>query len=165
MFVSTTCSVSAATWGRVAIIKTMNEIKLCECGCGSVAPIAQSTRPSFGHVKGKPLRFIKGHNSRTSEGRARAAELCRTLGKSRTGELNHMWRGEDAGYDAKHDWINRHYPRTGTCEECGTDDRKTEWSNPDHTYRRVRSDWRELCIPCHRLADDWAQKVRARRYH
>lgn len=141
----------------------MEEPKLCECGCGSIAPIAKVTHRKYGHVKGQPLRFLKGHNSRTPEGRARAAELARTLGKSRTGELNHMWRGEDAGYDAKHDWINRHYPRNGGCEECGSVDLKTEWSNVDHKYRRVREDWRELCISCHRIADGWAQKVHGRR--
>ncbi len=37
-------------------------MKLCECGCGQVAPIATETRPSRGYVKGQPMQFIKGHN-------------------------------------------------------------------------------------------------------
>lgn len=35
---------------------------LCECGCGHPAPIAERSRPSMGHVKGRPLRFIQGHS-------------------------------------------------------------------------------------------------------
>jgi len=40
------------------------EIKLCECGCGMPTPIAKRTRTSRGQLKGSPLRFINGHNSR-----------------------------------------------------------------------------------------------------
>lgn len=43
----------------------MDEVKLCECGCGSPAPIAKRTTTSKGHVKGEPVRFIMGHNTRT----------------------------------------------------------------------------------------------------
>lgn len=39
---------------------------LCECGCGGPAPIAPRTYRRFGHVKGQPLRFIRGHNARSS---------------------------------------------------------------------------------------------------
>lgn len=37
---------------------------LCECGCGQPAPIARATDNRKGIVKGQPLRFIHGHNSR-----------------------------------------------------------------------------------------------------
>lgn len=37
---------------------------LCQCGCGQPAPIATRTVTSRGRVKGQPLRFIRGHNSR-----------------------------------------------------------------------------------------------------
>jgi hypothetical protein len=44
------------------------EQRLCECGCGSPAPLARYTRTSRGQVKGLTvLRFINGHNSRGSE--------------------------------------------------------------------------------------------------
>jgi hypothetical protein len=39
-------------------------MKLCECGCGLEAPIAEVTRPSIGYVKGEPVRFRRGHNTR-----------------------------------------------------------------------------------------------------
>lgn len=37
---------------------------LCECGCGNPAPLASHTRKERGQVKGQPVRFISGHNSR-----------------------------------------------------------------------------------------------------
>lgn len=52
---------------------------LCECGCGLPAPIAKSTSPRRGHVKGEPLRFVNGHNGRvfTEETRRKLSELQR----------------------------------------------------------------------------------------
>lgn len=36
----------------------------CQCGCGQLAPIANSSHASRGRVKGMPLRYIRGHNGR-----------------------------------------------------------------------------------------------------
>lgn len=37
----------------------------CQCGCGGRTAPASKTRSCFGHVKGRPLDFINGHNTRT----------------------------------------------------------------------------------------------------
>jgi len=42
----------------------MSTTLLCECGCGLSTPIAMRTRTERGQIKGQPLRFINGHNSR-----------------------------------------------------------------------------------------------------
>lgn len=36
-------------------------MKLCECGCGKTTSIATKTWTKFGHVKGKPMRYLVGH--------------------------------------------------------------------------------------------------------
>jgi hypothetical protein len=36
----------------------------CECGCGERTPIAKVTESRRGQVRGRPLRFIHGHNRR-----------------------------------------------------------------------------------------------------
>lgn len=43
------------------------EVKLCECGCGRPAPIAKHTNTSRGHIKGKPIRFVNGHQGVASK--------------------------------------------------------------------------------------------------
>lgn len=42
-----------------------DSIKLCECGCGQPTKIMDRSHTKLGHVKGRPLRFINGHNKRT----------------------------------------------------------------------------------------------------
>ena len=42
------------------------EPKLCECGCGELAPLSPVNRRSRGWIKGRPMRFIEGHNLRAS---------------------------------------------------------------------------------------------------
>ena len=37
---------------------------LCECGCGEPTPIAKMTNRRYGHVKGQPVRFVRGHQNR-----------------------------------------------------------------------------------------------------
>jgi hypothetical protein len=36
----------------------------CKCGCGKPTNLANRTRSECGHLKGKPLDFINGHNGR-----------------------------------------------------------------------------------------------------
>jgi hypothetical protein len=39
-------------------------MSLCQCGCGQPTKVAQKTALRNGHIKGQPLAFIHGHNSR-----------------------------------------------------------------------------------------------------
>ena len=46
---------------------TLNKIREhspCACGCGQPAPLVKKTNARLGHVKGKPLKFVSGHNKR-----------------------------------------------------------------------------------------------------
>ena len=44
------------------ILPLRAEFGRCQCGCGNLAPIATRTDKRWGAVKGKPRRFISGHN-------------------------------------------------------------------------------------------------------
>lgn len=76
-------------------------------------------------------------------------------------EQNYAWLGDKATYNAKHRWIQKHWDKTGVCEKCGTKPKPfgnrgygTEWANLTGKYlREDRSDWKELCVPCHRELD------------
>jgi len=41
----------------------MKGVGLCQCGCGQRAPIAQRNENRRGWVKGRPIRFLPGHNA------------------------------------------------------------------------------------------------------
>lgn len=36
----------------------------CHCGCGQLTAIAKWNRSDRGHIKGQPMRFIRGHGAR-----------------------------------------------------------------------------------------------------
>ena len=85
------------------------------------------------------------------------------LGKTRIdiiGEDNSNWKGDNAGYTSKHDWIKRWYGRPNLCDHCGTEDaKKFEWANISGEYKRDRTDWYRLCTRCHRKFDDMDSKM------
>lgn len=140
----------------------VSAVKLCECGCGEPAPIAVATKRSKGHVKGQPMRFVMGHNSRgipkTTETRAKMAAYAknrsaehrtRLLEKRRLRPLN-----DTSNLYTIHSWLLSHFPKTHVCETCGKEG-KTDFSFRWHPkpYTRNRNDYRELCRSCHTRYD------------
>lgn len=82
------------------------------------------------------------------------------------GELNPNWKGKYAGYGAKHSWIYRILGKPGTCEECGLNKltgRKINWANKSGKYLRDVSDWKRLCLKCHRKFDRHSLKINRNR--
>lgn len=47
---------------RARLPEITQMVKLCECGCGNPVPIARETNRKVGHIKGQPVRFIRGHS-------------------------------------------------------------------------------------------------------
>jgi ribosomal protein L40E len=134
---------------------------LCECGCGEAAPIARMTRKSRGHVKGQPVRFILGHRNRGREvsPQTRAKISASTLGRKVSDETRAKlsaagWKGDDANYFSKHEWLRKHYPKTGICEECGAKG-PTDFAFQHHPepHTRNREDYAEWCRSCHTAVD------------
>jgi hypothetical protein len=74
-------------------------------------------------------RFLRGHNIKASH--------------------PSWWKGDDAGYEAIHRYLRQHFPKTGTCEQCGIKARTDYALIKGRTYSRDRSDYRELCRRCH----------------
>lgn len=71
------------------------------------------------------------------------------------GENHGMWKGDKAGYTAKHMWIQRQFGKADRCEECGLDKlpvgmkRYFDWVNLDGKYSRNRETWKKMCKKCH----------------
>jgi len=62
------------------------------------------------------------------------------------------FKEEGVGYDALHDWVNRHAGLAKKCLTCGSTT-TVHWANYSGNYLRDLSDWISLCVPCHRKHD------------
>ena len=77
-----------------------------------------------------------------------------------SGENHYAWKGEEVGYVALHEWVERNLGRPAKCEFCKTiDAKKFEWANKSGEYKRDLSDWVRLCTMCHNKYDDTGEKI------
>lgn len=98
----------------------------------------------------------------------RHRKILSDFAKTRTGLKNPMfgkvhpnkgkplkanWKGLDAGYVAKHRWIQRRKGKAKKCFDCKTTKGRIEWSNKDHKYSRDPDDYKERCQDCHTKYD------------
>lgn len=75
-----------------------------------------------------------------------------------TGATNNRWKGDKAGYTAKHDWIKNHFGKPQFCEHCKSSaHRMYHWANISKEHKRNRNDWLRLCVPCHKKYDSRPQ--------
>lgn len=106
--------------------------KLCECGCGE--PVAKLEH-----------RFIHHHHVRVDN----------PLGRpENTGANHHKWRGDEVGYSGAHRRLEKAKPKTGRCEQCGSEG-YTEYAYKGSAleYSADPDDYRELCSSCHHRWD------------
>jgi hypothetical protein len=94
-------------------------------------------------------------NSERAKSRIRAKYHATKVLKGRpVGDAHPNWKGGRVSYHALHIWLVRQLGTPNKCEHCGTaESRRYHWSNKDHEYRRLLSDWQRLCVPCHRKYD------------
>jgi hypothetical protein len=75
--------------------------------------------------------------------------------REQRGPRNHMWRGDEAGYQACHLRVEQRRGKPGRCERCGTTDpeRTYEWANLTGHYHDP-DDYERMCRSCHRRYDN-----------
>jgi len=70
--------------------------------------------------------------------------------KGENGKYLSHWKGDDVGYDALHEWVERKLGKNKKCDLCGTIIAKRfDWSNKSGKYKRDLNDWQRLCVKCH----------------
>lgn len=61
-----------------------------------------------------------------------------------------FWKGEDAKYGAKHDYVRKIRGTPNKCEDCGSTNKKRYyWANISKEYKRDPMDYKRLCGTCH----------------
>lgn len=76
----------------------------------------------------------------------------RNIARNRYGEKHSAWKGENAGYFAKHIWIRKAKGKATICIKCQSN-YWVEWANIDGKYKRDVNDYISLCRKCHREHD------------
>jgi hypothetical protein len=101
--------------------------------------------------KSKKTPWLKKHEIKKGQHLSPKTQFksCDVVGK-----LNKKWKGDDAGYEAKHMWASKWFGRPQFCEHCKTSaNRMYHWANISGEYKRDRNDWVRLCVPCHKKMD------------
>lgn len=79
----------------------------CECGCGGKTSVSDRTHTQYGHVKGQPMRFIRGHAmkgknlspesreaiSKAHKGKNTSDATKAKMRQAQLGPKGHNWRG------------------------------------------------------------------------
>lgn len=89
--------------------------------------------------------------SNSNKGKIFTEERREKIGKAHSGSKSHWWKGGTA-YSSIHLWVRRTLGTPDTCESCGASGlygRAINWSNKNHEYRKVKSEWQRLCRKCH----------------
>lgn len=86
--------------------------------------------------------------------------------KGKFGDEKHPgWKGDEAGYRAIHQWIQRKLGFPRKCEKCGkvkTKGHGIHWANKSRKYKRIKSDWIRLCAKCHGKYDTGHKKLKTK---
>lgn len=73
-----------------------------------------------------------------------------------TQELARNWKGDEAGYVARHIWIKKLKGKPSYCE---VDKRhfgkRYEWASISRANKRDVKDWIQMCPSCHRVYDKY----------
>ena len=108
-------------------------------------------------IKGfqKGQKFTAEHRRKLSEiriGKKLSKETREKMSIQRKDDNHNLWKGDDASYIAKHQWISRKLGKPDTCEICdktGLKGHKIHWANISGNYTRDILDWIRLCVRCH----------------
>lgn len=117
----------------------------------------QLMKGTASYLKGIPLpQHLREKLSRERKGRHFSP-----LTEFKKGKNHRYWKGNNAGYSAKHKLVRRRLGAPDTCEHChrsGLKAYQIHWANKSGKYKINLNDWIRLCAKCHVAYD----KIRIR---
>lgn len=109
--------------------------KFCSKYCKDVKPVSKETR----------IKLSNAHKGQVKPPNAYSYPK---------GKSHPNWRGDDVSYRNLHRWVENRLGKPKKCEHClTTENRAYHWANKSHDYKRDKSDWIRLCVPCHSKYD------------
>jgi hypothetical protein len=92
--------------------------------------------------KGKP-------SSMGMLGKCHSVKTKEKMSEAHANSKSYSWKGNGAGYRAKHKWITRVKGKPTECFVCGKKVGRLHWANIDHQYKREESEYISMCPKCH----------------
>lgn len=86
-------------------------------------------------------------------GRRLSDETKAKISLANRGENSAKWKGDNVGYIALHNWIQKWGPKVKSCQHCGGSNCRLEWANLSGEYHRDINDFIKLCVKCHKKMD------------
>lgn len=150
-----------------------HKLKISESNAGKVHKITEETREKLrkSHLGKIPSnKGKKGLFKHSEEFKKSLSERTKKMWQDGKiiplkGTEHSGWKGNLVGYRALHHWVVRNLGKAVKCLECGLDKipegkkRYFQWANKSHEYKRILSDWKQLCIKCHKQIDVAYRKV------
>ena len=103
------------------------------------------------------MLFQKGN--KINLGRKQSEEHKRNIGLGHSNEKSYMWKGDNVGYSALHNWIRKNFPKPEICDNC-REKKKLDASCATGLYNRDFKNWKYLCRRCHMLSDGRLEKAK-----
>jgi len=132
--------IGRATWNRGIPLTDAHKKKLRDAKIGKPSPL-------------KGCKLSEEHREKLSKAR---------IGKYK--EENHPgWRGDKAGYRAKHCWISKKYGKAHKCQNIFCESKIIKifhWANLSGKHKRTKKDWLQLCQQCHIQLDKFLKTQR-----
>jgi len=82
--------------------------------------------------------------------------------RDQRGPANHMWKGDEAGYQALHLRVQAERGTPSECSRCDATEGRFEWANLTGNYEDI-NDYARMCVPCHRRFDAARRATTGRR--
>lgn len=101
----------------------------------------------------------KGNNwSKQDKFKDKIVGWKRMQSKAKISELNPMWKGDDVGIGALHEWVKVRLFKPKLCQKCKKE-RKLELACKEHEYSRNLKVWWYICRPCHTSIDGKVKSI------
>lgn len=110
----------------------------------------------YNHCLKKYVGFGDLYCSRTCFYSSSDARKKKSL--SKLGAKNPMWKGDDVGYYALHEWMKTRFVKPDLCHMCKYK-KPMDLANISGQYKRDLSDWEYLCRSCHMVKDGRMDKL------
>lgn len=79
-------------------------------------------------------------------------ETVENIRLSKLGDKNPMWKGDNVGNKALHEWVRGHLPEPEQCQVCEINPPR-DLANMTGIYNRDFKNWVYLCRRCHMESD------------